>query len=135
MKIGYAMIRNPTDPLEDQICSLKEYGCELIYKELIYDKESGRIALRDLLEDLTENSTVVIERLSTISATMEAPLGFLDVLIDKKCTLLITSSDKNYSWENLNQLKLTWNDLLKFREKSKSRRTLYGLSKRKKKTT
>lgn len=122
MKVGYAMIRNSTDPIEDQIMSLKKVGCKHIYKDVILNKDTGLTALRDLLENLSDENIVVIESLNIIAPNMEAPLGFFEILIDKKCSLELTSKDKIYANEELKLLSLMWTDLLECRARMKSRR-------------
>lgn len=122
MKIGYAMIKNSTDPIEDQIMNLKKSGCNEIYKDLTINHNDGLMALRDLLENLTPGSTIVIESFDVLAANIEAPLGFFDVLIEKECSLELTSKDRLYTNSELKQLSLMWADLLECRVRMKSRR-------------
>lgn len=132
MKIGYAMIRNSTDPIEDQIISLKNIGCSLIYKDIRINNDSGFLGLRDLLENLKNGNTVAIESLNIIGHNMESPMGFFDILIEKQCSLELTNRKETFLPDQLIQLKIMWEDLLKCREKSKSRSVKKALTNRSK---
>lgn len=129
MKVGYAMIRNPTDPIEDQIALLKSYGCELIYKELIYKKEDQRHALSELLEDLKPKSILAIESLKIVAPKMDSPIGLAEVLIERNCKLHLISDNKTLDKNDLLHFSSFWNEMLKFRGAAKSRWTKKGIKK------
>lgn len=122
MKIGYAMIKNNTDPIEDQILALQKEGCSMIYKDIITDHEDGSHGLRDLLDNLEKDSLVILENLNLIARSMEAPIGFFEVLIERKCALKLLETRRTFSKEEIVQQKENWLDLLKCRAKIKSRR-------------
>lgn len=127
MKVGYAMIRNPTDLIEDQIDLLKGYGCELIYKELIYEKEDQRHVLSELLENLEPESILAIESLKIVAPKMDSPIGLAEVLIERGCKLHLVSDNKTLDKNDLMHFSSFWSEMLRFRGTVKSRWTKKGI--------
>ena len=121
MKIGYALIRNSKDPIEDQINQLKTSGCEIIYKEIINISDNELRSFRDLFDELKDEDVLCMKNLNLISISMKAPLGLFDILIHKKCSLELIDDGRLYSTEEIVELNLIWTDLLESRSKCKSR--------------
>ena len=132
MKVGYAMIRNSTDPIEDQIKVLKDKGCIRVYKEILTDQKNSLFSLRELLEELNEGDTVCLQNLTLIAISIDAPTGLLDVLMKKKCSLEITDKNRTFKYDELANLSLMWKDLIQCRERIKSRSVKKSLEKRQK---
>jgi DNA invertase Pin-like site-specific DNA recombinase len=127
MKVGYAMIRNTLDPIEEQITLLKNYGCEHVYKDLIFEKDDRRIGLSELLENLESNATLAIQSMSVVTPNMDSPIGLAEILVEKNCNLYLANTDETIESVELEYFINNWADMLKFREMAKSRRTIKGI--------
>lgn len=114
MNIGYAMINNATDSIEEQVNYLKIFDCELIYKDILSNQDYQLVALRDLLENLQEGDEVIIKSINLIALNIESPLGLFDVLKEKKCSLRILDTYDSYTPEGLGYIIDIWKDLLPY---------------------
>ncbi|WP_207533625.1 recombinase family protein [Desertivirga arenae] len=71
MKIGYARVSTQDQNLELQIDALKKDGCEKIFKETGSGKNKERPGLRELMEHLRANDTVVVWKLDRLGRSLK----------------------------------------------------------------
>jgi len=66
-KIGYARVSTQDQNLDRQLDTLKEAGCDKIYKEKITGSKKDRPELDKLLEDLRSGDTIIVSDLTRLS--------------------------------------------------------------------
>lgn len=66
-KIGYARVSTQDQNLDRQLDTLKEAGCDKIYKEKITGTKKDRPELDKMLEDLRSGDTIIVSDLTRLS--------------------------------------------------------------------
>ena len=83
MKIGYARVSTEEQNLDRQLDSLKEAGCEKIFKEKITGTKKDRPELDKLMEHLREGDLIIISDLTRLSRSVKDLFSLVDQ-IEKK---------------------------------------------------
>ena len=83
MKIGYARVSTEEQNLDRQLDSLKEAGCEKIFKEKITGTKKDRSELDKLMEHLREGDLIIISDLTRLSRSVKDLFSLVDQ-IEKK---------------------------------------------------
>lgn len=124
---GYARVSSETQNLDRQLKQLKDYGCDVIYKEKVSGKDTNRSELQKMINNLEEGDIVVVSDLTRITRSTQDLFKLMEFVKEKgsciksiKDTWLDTTSDNPYSqflltvMAGVNQLE---RDLIKQRQK------------------
>ena len=83
MKIGYARVSTEEQNLDRQLDSLKEAGCEKIFREKITGTKKERPELDKLMEQLRSGDLIIISDLTRLSRSVKDLFSLVDQ-IEKK---------------------------------------------------
>ena len=83
MKIGYARVSTEEQNLDRQLDSLKEAGCEKIFREKITGTKKERPELDRLMEQLRSGDLIIISDLTRLSRSVKDLFSLVDQ-IEKK---------------------------------------------------
>ncbi len=83
MKIGYARVSTEEQNLDRQLDSLKEAGCEKIFREKITGIKNERPELDKLMEQLRSGDLIIISDLTRLSRSVKDLFSLVDQ-IEKK---------------------------------------------------
>ena len=72
MKIGYARVSTADQTLELQLASLKEAGCQRIFREKVSGAHRQRPELQGMLDQLRAGDTVVVWKLDRLARSIRA---------------------------------------------------------------
>lgn len=83
-KIGYARVSTIGQTLENQIKTLKEYGCHRVYCEKASGADTNRLELRKLIVNLKEGQSVVVTRIDRLARSTFDLFAIVKSITDKK---------------------------------------------------
>lgn len=83
MLVGYSRVSTSDQSLNSQIDKLKEYGCEKIFTDVVSGAKSERSGLKEMLEYLRENDTVVVFRLDRLGRGLRDLIDIINTLKSK----------------------------------------------------
>lgn len=83
-KVGYARVSSFGQKLDIQLEQLDEFGCEKIFEEKISGLDQARPKLKECLNYLRENDTLVITKLDRLARTNIQLNQIIDNLIKNK---------------------------------------------------
>lgn len=83
-KIGYARVSTIGQTLENQIKTLKEYGCHQVYCEKASGADTNRLELRKLIVNLKEGQSVVVTRIDRLARSTFDLFAIVKSITDKK---------------------------------------------------
>ena len=100
MVVAYIRVSSDSQNLDMQRASIEPYKPERVFEEKISGKNMERPQLQELLNFVRANDEIVIYSLSRISRSLKDMLNIMDILIEKKVTLIsikenLTISDSN----------------------------------------
>jgi len=82
-KIGYARVSTQDQNLDRQLDTLKEAGCDKIYKEKITGTKKDRPQLDKLLEDLRSGDTIIVSDLTRLSRSTKDLFNLVELIESK----------------------------------------------------
>ena len=127
MNIGYAMIRDPVDPIEDQIDVLKSFGCDPIYRDFLHPTSNEKFVIGKLLLEVEPGSMIYCLNFETIFISLDSFIKITNVLKEKNCSMTFIEDEFELNPDNIKFYQGLWDELMDFRAKSKSRRTIKGM--------
>lgn len=83
MKIGYARVSTLDQKLELQQDDLKNYGCELIFKEKLSGKSKVRPELEKMIEQLRKGDIVVVWKLDRLGRSLKDLIELVSAFREK----------------------------------------------------
>lgn len=83
-KIGYARVSTQDQNLDRQLDTLKEAGCDKIYKEKITGTKKDRPELDKLLEDLRSGDTIIVSDLTRLSRSTKDLFNLVEQIESKE---------------------------------------------------
>ena len=90
MKYGYARVSSKGQDLTVQLNALKEYGCELIYKEKSSARsKEGRKEFVSLLDTVKNGDTIVVTKLDRFARSTKDALTTIELLNNKGVSLVV----------------------------------------------
>jgi len=100
MVVAYIRVSSDSQNLDMQRASIEPYKPERVFEEKISGKNMERPQLQELLNFVRANDEIVIYSLSRISRSLKDMLNIMDIIIEKKITLIsikenLTISDSN----------------------------------------
>ena len=100
MVVAYIRVSSDSQNLAMQRASIEPYKPERVFEEKISGKNMERPQLQEMLNFVRANDEIVIYSLSRISRSLKDMLNIMDILIEKKVTLIsikenLTISDSN----------------------------------------
>lgn len=96
---GYANGPQSKNDLKLQVQSLREYGCDSIYKDKFQNRQANRKGLRRMLKAAKQGHTIVVHRNDAIFASARKMIEIL-ALLNKKCVHFVSLSDKLFNAHN-----------------------------------
>jgi len=98
-RVGFARVSTQAQDLTDQLTRLNKYGCIKVFS----GKHSGKAdrnkeALKELMEYVRENDTVVVTKLDRLGRSLSQVLSVLDTLKTKGVNLI--ALDQNIDTSN-----------------------------------
>ena len=82
-KIGYARVSTQDQILDRQLDTLKEAGCDKIYKEKITGTKKDRPELDKLFEDLRSGDTIIVSDLTRLSRSTKDLFNLVELIESK----------------------------------------------------
>ncbi|MDD3894005.1 MAG: recombinase family protein [Syntrophomonadaceae bacterium] len=82
-KIGYARVSTQDQNLDRQLDTLKEAGCDKIYKEKVTGTKKDRPELDKLLEDLRSGDTIIVSDLTRLSRSTKDLFNLVEQIESK----------------------------------------------------
>ncbi|NLO22065.1 MAG: recombinase family protein [Syntrophomonadaceae bacterium] len=82
-KIGYARVSTQDQNLDRQLDTLKEAGCDKIYKEKITGTKKDRPELDKLFEDLRSGDTIIVSDLTRLSRSTKDLFNLVELIESK----------------------------------------------------
>ena len=83
MLVGYSRVSTNDQSLNSQIDKLKEFGCEKIFTDVISGSKSERNGLKEMLDYLRENDTVVVFRLDRLGRSLKDLIDIMNLFKNK----------------------------------------------------
>ena len=83
MLVGYSRVSTNDQSLNSQIDKLKEFGCEKIFTDVISGSKSERKGLKEMLDYLRENDTVVVFRLDRLGRSLKDLIDIMNLFKNK----------------------------------------------------
>ena len=83
MLVGYSRVSTNDQSLNSQIDKLKEFGCEKIFTDVISGTKSERKGLKEMLDYLRENDTVVVFRLDRLGRSLKDLIDIVNLFKNK----------------------------------------------------
>jgi DNA invertase Pin-like site-specific DNA recombinase len=80
MKIGYARVSTADQNLELQLASLKEAGCQRIFREKVSGAHRQRPGLQGMLDQLRAGDTVVVWKLDRLARSTRDLLKIMETI-------------------------------------------------------
>ena len=80
MKIGYARVSTADQNLELQLASLKEAGCQRIFREKVSGAHRQRPELQGMLDQLRAGDTVVVWKLDRLARSTRDLLKIMETI-------------------------------------------------------
>ena len=80
MKIGYARVSTADQNLELQLASLKEAGCQRIFREKVSSAHRQRPELQGMLNQLRAGDTVVVWKLDRLARSTRDLLEIMETI-------------------------------------------------------
>lgn len=122
-RIGYAMIRDPSDDFRPQLNKLEQLGCQKIYQDIFVSASSERPGLSDLIMNVanSQNVSIYCHSFFFLFNSVEAYLPFMELLVEKKSKIILINEGITIGSSDT-LLNTIWNDLLDFKVKHRARR-------------
>lgn len=93
MKIGYARVSTPEQPLDSQMDILTKHGCEKIFTDIISGSKMERKGLKEMLEYARSGDCIVIFKLDRLGRNLKELLNLVSSFEKKGIELFVISQN------------------------------------------
>ncbi len=86
---GYSRVSSTSQSLETQVQTLKEYGCERIFREKVSGRTLQRPQFQKLLEVVAQGDSIVVTKLDRFARSTRDALATIEALNQKGVSLVV----------------------------------------------